>query len=77
MERAERIAFVELSDGHNELFRSVVQGLLVRDQLANGPKRGEDVQAAAHLADISERSLFAAASALSVRNRKGQWWLPR
>jgi hypothetical protein len=28
MERAERIAFVELSDGHNELFRSVVQSLL-------------------------------------------------
>jgi hypothetical protein len=28
MERAERIAFVELSDGHNELFRSGVQGLL-------------------------------------------------
>jgi len=26
--RAERIAFVELSDGHNELFRSVVQSLL-------------------------------------------------
>jgi hypothetical protein len=30
---------------------------LVREQLANGPRRGEDVQAAAHLADISERSL--------------------
>jgi hypothetical protein len=28
MERAEGIAFVELSDGHNELFRSVVQSLL-------------------------------------------------
>jgi hypothetical protein len=41
------------------------------EQLANGPKRGEDVQAAAHLADISERSLFAAASALDVRTRKG------
>jgi hypothetical protein len=25
MERAERIAFVELSDGHNESFRPVVQ----------------------------------------------------
>jgi hypothetical protein len=30
MERAERIAFVDLSDGHNELFRPVVQGLLLR-----------------------------------------------
>src|SRR6516165_1813310 len=33
MERAERIAFVELSDGHNELFRSVVQSLLLRRTL--------------------------------------------
>jgi hypothetical protein len=41
------------------------------EQLANGPKRGEDVQAAAHLADISERSLFAAASVLDVRTGKG------
>jgi hypothetical protein len=40
---------------------------LVREQLANGPKRGEDVQAAAHLADISQRSLIAAASSLGVR----------
>ena len=30
MEREERIAFVELSDRHDELFRSVVQGLLLR-----------------------------------------------
>jgi hypothetical protein len=49
---------------------------LVREQLADGPKPGEDVRAAAHLADISERSLIAAASALGVRTRKGQWWLP-
>jgi hypothetical protein len=33
MERAERIAFVELSDGHNELFRSAVQGLRLRRTL--------------------------------------------
>jgi hypothetical protein len=33
MERAERIAFVELSDGDNELFRSAVQGLLLRRTL--------------------------------------------
>jgi hypothetical protein len=46
---------------------------LVRAQLAAGPKRGEEVQAAAHLADISELSLIAAASALGVRTRKGQW----
>jgi hypothetical protein len=33
MERAERIAFVELSDGHNELFRSVVQGNGIKLQI--------------------------------------------
>src|SRR5262249_16152557 len=33
MEWAERIGFVELSDGHNELIRSVVQGLLLRRTL--------------------------------------------
>src|SRR5262244_360098 len=41
MERAERIAFVELSDGHNELFRSVVQSLLLRRTLR---PRGRDVR---------------------------------
>jgi hypothetical protein len=50
---------------------------LVRKQLAQGSKRGEEVQAAAHLADIPERTLIAAASALGVRTRKGQWWLPQ
>jgi hypothetical protein len=49
---------------------------LVREQLAQGPKRGEEVQAAAHAAEISEHALIAAASALGVRTRKGQWWLP-
>jgi hypothetical protein len=48
----------------------------VREQHAKGPKRGEEVQAAADLANISERTLIAAASSLGVRTRKGQWWLP-
>ena len=49
---------------------------LVREQFAQGPKRGEEVQAAAEAADIPERALIAAASALGVRTRKGQWWIP-
>ena len=49
---------------------------LVREQLAKGPKRGEDVQAAGEAADFTERTLIAAASALGVRTRKGQWWIP-
>jgi hypothetical protein len=49
---------------------------LVREQLADGPKRGEEVRAAAEAAEISERTLIAAAGALGVRARKGQWWLP-
>jgi hypothetical protein len=48
----------------------------VREQLAHGPKRGEAVLAVAYLNDISEKSLIAAASALGVRARRGQWWLP-
>jgi hypothetical protein len=49
---------------------------LVREQLANGPKRGEDVQATAEAADISERALIAAGCSLGVRTRKEQWWIP-
>jgi hypothetical protein len=49
---------------------------LVREQLAHGPKPGEAIQAAAVAAAIPERSQIAAASALGVRTRKGQWWLP-
>jgi hypothetical protein len=50
---------------------------LVCEQLANGPKPGSAVMAAAYLADISEQSLIAAADALGVRVQRGQWWLPR
>ena len=49
---------------------------LVREQLAHGPKRGEEVRAAGEAAEISGRTLIAAADALGVRVRKGQWWLP-
>jgi hypothetical protein len=49
---------------------------LVREQLKHGPKPESAVMAAAHFADIPERSLIAAADAIGVRTRKGQWWLP-
>jgi hypothetical protein len=49
---------------------------LVREQLRHGPKPGSTVMVAAHLADISERSLIAATDALGVRTQRGQWWLP-
>lgn len=49
---------------------------LVREQLANGPRPGDEVLAAADVAQIPEWSLIAAANALGVRTRRGQWWLP-
>jgi hypothetical protein len=51
-------------------------GALVREQLKHGPKPELTVMAGAHLADIPERSLIAAADALGVRTRKGQWGIP-
>jgi hypothetical protein len=48
----------------------------VRKQLADGPKPESTVMAAADLAEIPERSLIAAASALGVRTQRGQWWIP-
>jgi hypothetical protein len=49
---------------------------LVREQLANGPKPGSHVEAAAEAAEIPARSLIAAADALGVRTQRAQWWLP-
>jgi hypothetical protein len=46
---------------------------LLREQLANGPKPGALIEAAA---EISERSLIAAADALGVSTQRGQWWVP-
>jgi hypothetical protein len=48
----------------------------VRNQLAKGPKPGEQITAAAEAAEIPERSLIAAAEALGVRTQRGQWWIP-
>jgi hypothetical protein len=49
---------------------------LLREQLANGPKPGDLVEAAAEAAEIPERSLIRAADKLGVRTQRGQWWLP-
>jgi len=49
---------------------------LLREQLADGPKPGELVEAAAEAAAIPERSLIRAADVLNVRTQRGQWWLP-
>jgi hypothetical protein len=50
--------------------------VLVREQLKYGPRPEASVLAAASFADIPERALIAAADALGVRTRKGQWWIP-
>jgi hypothetical protein len=49
---------------------------LLLAHLANGPKPGALIEAAAEAAEISERALVAAADVLGVRTQKGQWWLP-
>jgi len=47
---------------------------LLREQLADGPKPGAQIEAAAQAADIPKCWLIAAASALGVRTQRGQWW---
>jgi hypothetical protein len=49
---------------------------LLRAQLANGPKSGFQIEAAAEKADIAKAELIRATDALGVRCRRGQWWLP-
>jgi hypothetical protein len=49
---------------------------LLREQLAEGPKPGTLVEAAAQEAEIPKRTLLAATDALDVRTQRGQWWLP-
>jgi hypothetical protein len=48
----------------------------LRELLADGPAPGEQVIVAAAEADVSKRTLIAAAERLGVRCRRGQWWLP-
>jgi hypothetical protein len=49
---------------------------LLREQLANGPRSGALVEAAARAAEIPKPALLAATDALGVRTHRGQWWLP-
>jgi hypothetical protein len=49
---------------------------LLRAQLADGPKSGFQIEAAAEKADIAKAELIRATDALGVRCRRGQWWLP-
>jgi hypothetical protein len=49
---------------------------LLRAQLADGPKPGALVEAAAQAAEIPKPALIAAADELGVRTRRGRWWLP-
>jgi hypothetical protein len=47
-----------------------------RAQFPTGPKPGSQIEEAAAATGIPERSLIAAADALDVRCRRGEWWLP-
>jgi hypothetical protein len=49
---------------------------LLRQPLADGPRPGSQIEAAAAAADIPKRSLSDATDALGVRTQRGQWWLP-
>jgi hypothetical protein len=49
---------------------------LLQEQLADGPKPGALVEAAAQAAEIPKRELLTACDGLDVRTRRGQWWLP-
>jgi hypothetical protein len=45
---------------------------LLREQIVEVPRPEAQIEAA----EIPERSLIAAADALGVRCRRGEWWLP-
>jgi hypothetical protein len=49
---------------------------LLREQPTNCPKPASQIEAAAEVAEIPERSLIAAADRLGVRCQRGQWWIP-
>jgi hypothetical protein len=50
---------------------------LVREHLKHGPAPGAAIEAAAQAAAIPKPALIAAAEALGVRTKRGEWWLPR
>jgi hypothetical protein len=49
---------------------------LLQEQLADGPKPGAEIEAAAEAAEIPKRELLTACDRLDVRTQRGQWWLP-
>jgi hypothetical protein len=49
---------------------------LLRQQLADGPRPGTEIEAAAQAAEIPKRELLAAADTLDVRTQREQWWFP-
>jgi hypothetical protein len=49
---------------------------LLRQHLADGPRPGTEIEAAAQAAEIPKRELLAACDGLDVRSQRGQWWLP-
>jgi hypothetical protein len=55
---------------------SAASATLLREQLADGPKPGTAIEAAAQAAEIPKRALIAATDALDVRCRQWPWWLP-
>jgi hypothetical protein len=50
--------------------------MLLKQQLASGPKDGATILEQVEGHEISERSLMAAADALGVRCQNGEWRLP-
>jgi hypothetical protein len=49
---------------------------LLQERLADGPRPGTEIEAAAQAAEITKRELLTACDALDVRSQRGQWWLP-
>jgi hypothetical protein len=49
---------------------------LLQAQLADGPRSGAEIEAAAQAAEIPKHELLAACDGLNVRAQRGQWWLP-
>jgi hypothetical protein len=49
---------------------------LLRQELRDGPKRGDEIEARAKALDIPKAALLAATDALGIRTRRGEWRLP-
>jgi hypothetical protein len=74
--RARGNEFLTLTRAYTLIVSGKELAALLREQLADGSKSSDLVEAAAEVAEIPERSLFAATDALDVRTQRGQWRLP-